>query len=215
MGWGSGSSIVSGEPDFGKDVDWGDAWKVGAVGAAGFLPMMFGGGGANKGVSAALADLKQNTTSLTNTGKALGESGSDVMGPALQYLKAVTGGDPAAIAEAIKPERRRIIDQYDTAKKNVAEFGPRGGGTAGALAQVNATEAGDLATAGAQARQGAMSQATSTGTALQGLGVGATQAAGQNLQTSLQAYMKQAEDSGKSAADIGMGIAKIVGMFLL
>jgi len=190
-------------------------WTGLGFGAASFLPMMFGGGGNDTDISRAIGDLQNSSTRLQGTAKETGAQGSTLLNPAIDYLKAIVGGDRQAIMAATMPERRRVIDQYDAAKKSIAEFAPRGGGTAGAVATLNANQAGDLAQVGAQARTQGVNTAGQLGASLKSLGVGAEGLASQNLNTILQTYIQKGQQQGQSAASLGEGLASLVATIFL
>jgi hypothetical protein len=104
-------------------------------------------------------------------GQQIAGTGADALASVIGYLHPLITGDQAAIAAATAPERKRVIDQYDTAKK-AAEFAPRGA-QAGAMLNIGAQQAQQLATLPAQARaaaQQAMAQIAeyATQTGLQG-----------------------------------------------
>jgi hypothetical protein len=178
------------------------------------LPMLFGGG-EDADVTKALKNLQGSTDDLGDKSKVYGTQGASVLNPALEYLRKVVSGDRQELLAATMPERRRVIDQYDAAKKATAEFAPRGGGTAGAMADLNARQAGDLAATTALARREGVESSVRTGSALEGLSVNANEAEAQNLNQLLNTYMAKAEREGQSAADFGMGLASILGMVLL
>lgn len=138
----------------------------------------------------------------------------DILGPVNDYLKAILGNDPAAMMEATKPERRRVIDQYAAAKKAIAEFTPRGGGQATAMNNLAGNQAADLAGITSGAKQNALGLATSlggqynaTGAAQQGL---AQNALGQALSGS------SAQDAQRASnwQSLAQGAGTILGMIL-
>jgi hypothetical protein len=173
--------------------------------------MLFGGGQNDADVSKAIGGLDQSSKRLTATATQTAGQSNELLNPAIDYLKAVLGGDRQAMLQATMPERRRVIDQYDAAKKAIAEFAPRGGGTAGALANLNASQAGDLAQVGSQARGNAVNQAGILGANLKGASIGAEGAASADISKILDTYLQQGQQQGQSAADIGMGLAGLIG----
>ncbi len=118
-------------------------WVVGGLAGASALPLIFGGG--NDESKGPLAGLQKQADQATDLSKQFSQQGMDMFGPASEFLKALISGDRQALLQATQPERRRVIDQYATAKKNLAEFTPRGGGQAAAMNQLEAGKAADLA----------------------------------------------------------------------
>lgn len=193
----------------------GKDWTALALGGASFLPMLFGGGQDDAKVKSAVGDLEKSTKRLTAEGQSLSGQGADVLGPALKYLKDVSGGDRQAVLAATMPERRRVMDQYDAAKKSISEFSPRGGGQASAYATLNASQASDLAEVGATARREGIDRAAGIGLNLKGLGLNAEQGAAANLNAIIQTYLTQAQQKGASAASLGEGLASLIATVLL
>jgi hypothetical protein len=135
----------------------------------------------------------------------------------MQYLKSLTGNDPSAIMAATAPERGRVMDQYDTARKAIAQFGPRGGGQAAAFSDASFREASDLSDITAGARQGAVGQLGQLGLSATGLGLSAQQLASADLNTVLNAVLtREGHDVGKRGqnmaawADAGEALGMIL-----
>lgn len=161
---------------------WGDALEAG-------LPLLLSLlGPENKDLTAArtgAADLSKMGLDLSKAGGKLSAEGQAALAPVLRYLTAVAGGDPAALFEATAPERKRVLDQYDTAKQALG-FEPRGGGRASSVMELEAQKASDLATLPAEARRAGVSELgdlggllASLGVQTRGQGVGATSQAAQ------------------------------------
>jgi hypothetical protein len=94
-----------------------------------------------------------------------------------QYYQNILSGDKAAMEQAVAPETSSILDQYRGKRAQMAKLGPRGGGTAEAVAGSQFGQAGDVAkvlqTARPQAAQGAQQvagQRAQTGGAIAGVG---------------------------------------------
>src|SRR5262245_54209632 len=75
--------------------------------------------------------LKSQAGDLSKTGDVLGQEGASALNPALNYFKGQLSSNPQELLAATAPERGRVIDQYDTARQAIGEFGPRGGGQIG------------------------------------------------------------------------------------
>src|SRR3990167_8019886 len=147
--------------------------------------------------------------------------GTEALAPVLDYFKKILGNDPSAMLAATAPQRGRVIDQYDTARKAIANFAPRGGGSSEAFAQSYVSEGQDLSALTSQARSEATGQAAQLGTALQGLGLTADQLASADLNTIIQAILgKQQLDLTKSwqnkqmAAGLAEGLGTLLGLYL-
>jgi hypothetical protein len=125
--------------------------------------------------------LREHSDKLSGTGGDLMGRGGEALDPALSYLKKLLSNDPNAILDATRGERGRVIDQYDTARRAVAQFGPRGGGTNTALASSRFQQAQSLADITSDAKQDAVGKAAALGTSLTGLGLSAEQLASSDI----------------------------------
>ena len=206
------------------------AFLPGALAGAGVgtaLSGAFSGAGAKKKTSddddiqALIAKLQTSSGTTSAKGAELSGLGSEALRPVLQYFKSIIGGDPNALMEATRPERSRVIDQYDTARKNISEFGARGGGTNSVVAQSRFDEADTLANLTATARREAVGQAGNLGATLEGLGLSADQLASADLNTVIQAILSQKgldlTKSGQNkqmAAGLAEGLGTLLGLFL-
>lgn len=156
-----------------------------------------------------LTALRSSADTAVKQASDLSGQGKDLFGPAADYLKKILSGDRQQMLEATMPERRRVIDQYATAKKAIAEFTPRGGGQAGSLSQINATEASDLATIGSGARADAAKTGLNTGLNLESLGLTASSLASTDLNALMQMMETQHENSANRWAEIGKAAGTI------
>lgn len=187
-------------------------WGYAALGAAGVLPLLFGGddGGEQKSLNA----LQQSTDRALQIGKSATANAEDLFGPIAQYLKDVTGGDQQALRQATFPERRRVIDQYATAKKAIGEFSPRGGGQAAAMSELQGKEAGDLAQIGFQARQQGVGQAADLSSQLRSLGLSAEQLASGNMTQILNAMQQRNANKAQGLSGLGSALGTLAGFLL-
>ena len=172
-------------------------------------------------LDALMKSVQGNATDLGQKADVLGDQGSDQLAPILKYFKQLAGGDPTALLEATKPERGRVIDQYDTARKAIGEFGPRGGGSTAALAESRFSEANKLSDVTAEARSNAMDKGAQLGTTLTGLGLSADQLQSADLNTVISAILqKQGLDVTKrgqnaaAASGIAEGLGTLLGLYL-
>ena len=188
----------------------GSQWGGIALGGASLLPMLFGGG--DSSLDEPLKALRGQADTASDLAKTLGKQGQDLLGPATDYLKALISGDRQALLGATMPERRRVIDQYSTAKKTIGEFAPRGGGQAAAMTKLEAGKASDLAEIGAGARSKAVTTSLGAGLQEQGLGLGALGISGQDLGSLIYALSAKEQRGQGTAAALGQALGTIAGM---
>ncbi len=189
-------------------------WLGVGVAGAGLLPMLFGSNKGDEQINAAIGNLKQNATNATDLGKQFGNQSSELFAPVADYLKKVTSGDRQEVLQATMPERRRVIDQYATAKKAIAEFSPRGGGQAASGAELQSHEASDLATTTANARQQAFGQEGNLATAAAQLGISEQSLASGDLNSILTALNTQNQAHAQSAGALGSALGTLAGFLL-
>lgn len=172
-----------------------------------------------------LGKLNESRTAASARSGDLTGMGDDALRPVLDYFKKIMGGDPNAALEATRPERTRVIDQYDTARKMISEFSPRGGGSNAALSSSRFDEASDLSNITALARRDAVGKSAELGTALTGLGLSAEQIASADLNTIVNAILRNKNidanadlaKSGQNKAlygDLAQGLGTLLGLFL-
>jgi hypothetical protein len=184
------------------------------AGAAGALTPLLGSllassNPAEGNASANTGRLTSLAQSLFGTGTNFLTQGQQALTPVLQYLKAVAGGDPGALLGATQPQRARVIDQYDTAKRG-DQFLPRGGGqTASAMAR-STQEASDLSTISADARTAGVNELGTLGQNLAQLGLSATTQGTNDLNNSIQAYEQQAKFAAQQSSQTGAAIGKSI-----
>src|SRR5206468_3166454 len=130
--------------------DWGNI----AGAAAPFLFSLLGSNRAKGQAGQSTDQLAQLAKAFGTQGQQLAGQGQAALAPVIAYLQALVGGDPQALNQATQPERARVLDQYDTARKAL-QFLPRGGGQAGAVMQAGSRAAGDIGSIIGGARQGA------------------------------------------------------------
>lgn len=186
-----------------------------ALTGASFLPALFGGGADDKQLKGLMKDVEGSAATNKSNALAFGKEGSALTTPISKYLQDVIGGDRQTLLQATMPERRRVIDQYDTAKKSLTEFAPRGGGMAGALSEVNAAQASDLAEIGGKARTEGMDAAARLGVQLRQMGLSSQQLASMDLNTLIQTVMKRSEQSQETMMGLGESLGSIIGLSML
>lgn len=171
----------------------GGPWGAAAGAGLGFL---FGGGGDDpEGYDPDNPEhqfrnmLRTNAANLRRDATGSKRMGQAVTTPAVNYLTDVLSSNPAAILDATRQERGRVIDQYDTARRAIANFGPRGGGSTSTLAESRFDQAESLADITSSARRDAVSAAGDLGTRLTALGLTADQLASADINTVIRSIL--------------------------
>lgn len=165
--------------------------------------------------------LTDQSAKLSKRGDQLGASGDNSMKLVTDYFSKLVGGDEQALLDATKVERGRVINQYDTARNAITQFGPRGGGSTSASAYSRISEANELSDVTASARTNAADKLTGIGATEQGLGLSADQLAsgdiGQVLQSLFGQEQLDAQKSGQKSANysaLAQGIGTILALYL-
>lgn len=160
------------------------------------------------------AQLERSAGANQATANQFQDQSASALGPALEYLTKLAGGDPAALMDATRQERGRVIDQYDTARRAISNFGPRGGGTTSALAESRFTQAESLADITSSARKDAVAQLSELGPQLGALGLTAQQLASMDLNSLISTLLtREGFDVQKRGQNMEMwgGIGEALG----
>ncbi len=190
-------------------------WGVLGLGGALALPGMLAGSKTDPATKSSMDLLGGLSKSLQSSGTDLTNKGTAALAPVLSYLTKLAGGDTAAAMDATRPQRARVIDQYDAARKSIAEFSPRGGGTASTLANSQFKEAGDLANLTSQARTDAVNKLGDIGQQLTSLGVNTTGMSAE-MQARIAAILSdQAKQKREQQGQFGKTIGSLLGAILL
>lgn len=209
-------------------------WLPAALGATGVATGVSGAFSSKAGAdpkkkaaadSAALApfltDLKASSVRNRGTAADLSGMGQESLQPVVDYFKQLLGGDDEALLKATQPERARVIDQYDTARKAISEFSPRGGGTNRVMGESRFDQADTLSNITAMARRDAAGKAGTLGVQMQGLGLSAQQLASADIGTIIQAILGQSSlditKSGQNkqlAGGLAEGLGTLLGLYL-
>ena len=195
----------------------------GGIGA--LLGGLFGGGGdddqAKQDAEGQLTDifpmLRESSTNLRQRAGGLADQADSAIAPVLRELRSMLSANPADVMDATRAERGRVIDQYDTARRAVAQFAPRGGGTTSVMAQSQFDQAESLADITSGAQRDATKSLASLGTSLAGLGLSAEQLASQDLNSIINALLaQQGIDATKRGQTMEMwgGIGQAAGSIL-
>jgi hypothetical protein len=131
--------------------------------------------------------LEESSGRTRAQGQSLSSLGSETLTPAVQFFRDLLSSNPAAVMDATRQERGRVMDQYDTARKTISNFGPRGGGTTSALAESRFAEGETLADLVSSMRTKGVQDASQLGVNLTGLGLSADQLASADLNSILNA----------------------------
>lgn len=165
--------------------------------------------------------LKDNAAKQRGTADEMKGAGMDAFAPVLDYFKKLLGNDPAALMEATKPERGRVMDQYDAARNSISNFAPRGGGSNAAVAGSYQQEAQQLGDVTSTAKREASAQAGQLGATITGLGLTADQLASADLNTVINAALARkgidVQQRGQNMAaigDLGQGLGTLLGTYL-
>lgn len=165
--------------------------------------------------------LRQQSQDASQQGNQLTGMGTEALAPAMRYLQQILGTDPQGVLEATRADRGRVIDQYDSARKAVENFAPRGGGTTSSLASSRFQQAESLADITSSARRSAVATAGELGTSLAGLGLTAQDLASRDIGQIINAVLAReglnVQQRGQNMGllgDIGQTIGTLVGIWL-
>jgi len=168
-----------------------------------------------------IAGLRESAGEKREQAGALSSMGTEALAPVLNYFKAILGSDPGALMEATKPERGRVIDQYDAARRSAAQFGARGGGTNAAISESYMQQANQLSDITSMAKRDATTQLGELGATLTGLGLSAEQLASADLNMVINAVLGRQqlalEKRGQTMGlfgDIGTAAGSVLGAVL-
>lgn len=151
------------------------------------------------------ASLKTTGADLTTAGKKTAATGSDALTGILKYFQDLAGGNENAVLGAAGPDRARIIDQYDTAKKSLSTA-QRGGGATSAALNLETAKAGQLATATQTARASGAAGAAQVGSTLLSSGVQQQIAGINSTESALKAFEQLTQDKNATMGDWGKAI---------
>jgi hypothetical protein len=196
---------------------WGTAIGAGAGALIGGLS-----GGDDKSDSLDLKSLtsqiNRGAASKRQRGGAMGDDGADALAVAANYFKSLTTGANDAVTQG---QRGMVIDQYDSARKAIAEFGPRGGGSTSASAQSRISQANQLADLGAAGQTAGAQGLASVGAQEAGLALSSDQLAATDLNTLISAALQgrsldvaEAGQNAQRTAQMGEALGLLLGEYL-
>lgn len=153
-----------------------------------------------------LSLMGSESQGMMGQGRDIVGQGQEALVPVIAHLMKLLGGDPQEVEEAILPETQGVLAQYDTARRAVAEFTPRGGGQVSAFANSRIAEASDLASLRSTARRSAVGELSKLGVAQEEVG-GRLEGQGlQGLGGVLEGALREAASKRQMWSDLGMGI---------
>lgn len=153
-------------------------------------------------------------SNLGATGAGLVGQGQAALGPVLQQLMQIIQGNQTAVDTALAPQESSIISQYDTARRAIANFTPRGGGQTSALAGSRIAEAGKISDLRSSARTSAIGELASIGGTELSAGTSLESTGLQGLLASLQSAITERGQNLSFFGDLGKGIGSILGAWI-
>lgn len=143
-------------------------------------------------------------------------AGRGNMDAVARFLAPLVSGNRQSSLEAAAPEVNSILSQYDTAKKSLSEFAPRGGGTNSKMADLPFQESGAITNLISGERGTAASNLAGLGVSEGGLASSLlprdTGAGASLLNYALSNKAQQGEMWGNIGTSIGTILSKIPGL---
>lgn len=191
---------------------WGDLGRSSAALGVGILPsLLFGGGGqTSRDINSIIGDLRTGSGESMRRGAGYLDSSDDLIKQLTSYLTPILSGDRNAALEAVQPEVRGVLDQYDTALKNVTQFAPRGGGRTGALVDLEAGRGQAVQDLLTGARRDAGDKAQTIAQMLSSMGLNLNQQGMSQLAQALAALTQKHGSEKESSSALGGSIGKIL-----
>lgn len=132
----------------------------------------------------------------------------------LDFWKTILGGDRQEMLSVLAPEVNTIVSQYDTARRNITNLAPRGGGRSAIQAESRFEEANVIQRLLQESRRMASREVADIGGRLTTLGVSelgiSTGAAGNLISSLLQQETARRGQNIGVATDIGIGVGQIL-----
>ncbi|MGD9854836.1 MAG: hypothetical protein AB7U20_07775 [Planctomycetaceae bacterium] len=193
--------------------NWNDLGRVGAAAGVGMLPSLLFGGGSrqtSRDINSIIGELRAGSGDSMRRGSAYLDSSDDLIKQLTSYLTPLLSGDRNAALEAVQPEVRGVLDQYDTAIKNVTQFAPRGGGRTGALVDLEASRGQAVQDLLTGARRDAGDKAQTIAQMLSSMGLNLNQQGMSQLAQALAALTQKHGSEKESSSALGGSIGKIL-----
>jgi hypothetical protein len=179
------------------------AWLPAVIGAGAGIgsSLLANRGGAGRG-SLPEASLSPQETGLVESQAELVDDLTEtykrffgVANPSLEavmkFWMPILSGDQTAVGNLLAPEIGMISKQFETARRDIGSFVPRGGGKSAALGRTNLDQAGAVANLIGTARPRAAAALTELGGAAGQLGLGAAGEAGRGISDTLFALINR------------------------
>lgn len=166
---------------------------------------------------------EQKITDLTDQQQALGKrigqgAGKDLkfaekkaLKPALNFFRTLLSGDRGAITELLSPELRQVRDNEQQQLNSIAQFGPRGGGMASAVNNVQNQTRGQIADLFQKTRPGAATALEGIASEYANIGLGRYGLEQQGLNSSLGGLEFLNEMERRRQEQKGAGIGSLIG----
>jgi hypothetical protein len=151
------------------------SWISGVLGAASGIGSLFQRDKTNEmpeGAQPFLDSLGQSSEVGDRFGKKFLKKSHKAFDLPMQLWKKILTGDRASMMSTLAPEVENISTGYDNVKRNVGEFGPRGGGSNSTLMNLDQKETGDISRLFQTARTGAAQNLAGLGGQMGGIGLG-------------------------------------------
>ena len=137
-----------------------------------------------------LGSLLQGSGGTASTaGQSTFNAGTAALSDPINYYSKLLSGDPTATAAAIEPTTTGIMQQYDTAYKNITDNGARGGQRSGNIANNATAAAGKVSDTIAGVQPAAAQGLTQAATAQAGLGTAEQGVGNQSLSAVLSSLL--------------------------
>lgn len=137
------------------------------------------------------------------------------------FFKQLLTGDRTTVGQVLAPEIQAVMSQYDATKRNLGEYGPRGGGQVAALGSLAQQEAGQVGSLYSGARQRGAQGLEGIGQSLGQLGLGASGLGAQSFGQMLQSILgEQGLEAGitqrkqDALGGVGSLVGGLAGLFL-
>jgi hypothetical protein len=174
-----------------------------------------------KGLGKESGDLLSAGSTLLDKGGRATDSGINALMPLISHFAKIVSGSASDIDAEAASEVGGVKSAYQSARDNITNFTPRGGGLSSSLAASRTAEAGDVAKVRSSVRKDAESGLaqvsqilSSLGLSEQQLGVNTKGAGIQGMGKLLDIALKQDEDSSSLWGKIGGTIGAVAGSFL-
>lgn len=143
----------------------------------------------------------------------LGQAREALQDP-LDFYRTLLGGDRTALTETLAPEIGTVVGQFDTARKNIAQFAPRGGGRSAALGESQFKIADIITNLLAKSRRDAAGQVAAIGGQLGALGASELASAGGIAGSTINSLLLKRKQDIAAQTQLGTGIGKLLAQIL-